>query len=417
MTKLRVKPRFFDKTGDTSYSSKDLRIDGQTQYKPITTPIIAMDNREIKRSDNIAQAATGLNEIYRVHENLDPSKLSKRKKTRTQLRELVKDARKQAIFNNDVQRQIGKLPGPTIFFTEYKSERYPQEMERNFMLHTEHTYSEIPCLPITPVIAKAIIMGEQSFDDYLSFIKGSIEYLKGYNEKPIMGIIVNFGFENLEKLIELYVDQGINAFCIDFDCHTPVSHKSALAQCFRILYDHDMLENSFFYALNVNQGRFIKNKHVINAKDILSFGFGLDAMGKRHRNKLPLTQIREKLGSRWKTLDREENKVRLFIKSDYGYYKAENVNEIRNYPNDTSIPISIFTHNFSVKNPHIRHFEKIFNMEQLGLEAFVLRNIVEDDVPVKYLERKQHVNPKDIKQIKGFRESVTHPQASLDELL
>ena len=61
LTKLRVNPRFFDKTGDTSYSSKELRIDGQTQHKPVITPIIAMDNKEIRQSDNIAQAATGLN--------------------------------------------------------------------------------------------------------------------------------------------------------------------------------------------------------------------------------------------------------------------------------------------------------------------------------------------------------------------
>ncbi len=416
MTKLRVIPKFFDKTDDTYYSSKELRIDGQITYKPITTPIIAMDNREIKQSDDIAEVTTGLNEIYRVLENPEPSThdtLSKR----IPLRKLVKDARKQAIFNNDIQNQIGKLSGPTIFFMEYKGKKYPQETERNFMLHTEHTYSEIPCLPITPVIAKGIIAGEQSFDDYLSFIKGSIEYLKGYNEKPIMGIIVDFGFENLKKLIELYIDQGINAFCIDFDCHTPVSHKSAIAQCFRILYKHDMLENSFFYALNVNQGRFIKNKHVINAKDILSFSFGLDAMGKRHRNKLDFTKIREKLGSRWKTLDREQNKVRLFIKSEYGYYKAENANEIKNYPLDTKIPLDTFTRNFSVNAPHVRHFEKIFNMEQLGLEAFALRKIIEDEVPVRYLERKQHADPKDIKQIKGFKESVVHPQASLDEML
>jgi hypothetical protein len=386
-----------------------------------------MDNKEIKRTDNIAKAAIGLNEVYRVFEEPEslPKQLleteSSRKKgpLKIPLSKLVDDAKKQEIFNNEIQNQIGKLSGLNIFFMEYRGRKYPREIERNFMLHIAHTFSDIPCLPLMPQIAKEIIAGKQPFDEYVSFIKGSIEWLKSYRKKPIMGMVVNFGFTKLDKLIKLYIDEGINAFCIDFDCHTPTSHKSAIAQCYRILDEDGKSErtkNSLFYAINVNQGKFIHNKPVVNAKDILSFGFGLDALGKRHRAKFPSKETRERLGIKWTPLDRKDNKARLFIKTDYGYYKVRNANDIKNYPSDSLIPLSTFTKS-QIHSSQVQHCEKIFNMEQLGLEAFTLRKIIEKEVPIKYLEQKAHVNPNDVKQIKGFKESVAHPQTSLDEIL
>lgn len=420
ITELNVSPRHFDKTGNTLYASKELRFD-KPDSKPIITPIFGMDNREIKSTDNIAEAATGLNEIYRILDEPEktPKILASGRKAplRIPLSKLVEDAKKQEIFNTDIEHQVGKLAGPSIFFMDYRGKRYPTEKERNFMLHTEHTFSDIPCLPVTPFIANSIIDGSRSFDDYLLFIKDSIEWLTKFRKKPIMGIVVNFGYSKLEELIKLYVDQGINAFCIDFDCHTPVSHRSAIAQCFRILDDYKRLESSFFYAINVNQGRFIHNKPVVNAKDVLSFGFGLDAMGKRHRVKFPSQEMRNKLGAKWKTFDRKENKARLFIKNEYGYYKIQNVKEIKEYPIDSNIPIAAFSNCASLESPEVKHCEKIFNMEQLGLEAFVLRQIIEKENPVKYLEQKVHVDAKDVEQIKAFKESVHNPQKTLDESL
>lgn len=364
---------------------------------------MAMDTSEIRTSDNVAKAAIGLNEIFKI--------------LPLQLSELVYDPKKQHELNNDLQNKYEKLSGYTIFFSEYRGKSYPQEKERNFVLDTEYSYSDIPCLPITPFIVKAVVKGESPFQDYLSFIRRSIEYLKSFNEKPIMGIVPDLGYGYLEELIKLYVEKNVNAFCIDLDCHTPVSHKPAILKCFRILKEYELLEKSLFYALNVNSGRFVKNKIVVNAKDVLSFGFGLDAMGRRHRVKYPSKETIKKLGPKWKPLDRKENKLRLFNKTDYGYYRAENANEIKNYPLDSSIPLKTFTQKFSVIDPFILHSQKIFNMEQLGLEAFTIRNIIEDEIPIEYLERKQYVDPKDIKQIKGFKESVVHPQTSLDEIL
>lgn len=204
----------------------------------------------------------------------------------------------------------------------------------------------------------------------------------------------------MADLVDFYVKNEVNAFFVDFECHNPITYKQPLLTCFRTLNENDMLDNSFIYAHNVSSGRFIKGRNVVNAKDVLSFGFGFDAVGRRHRGLTP-----PKEG--WPKLDTLPNKLRLFNKNDYGYYKILNVNEIRGmYPVDSSIPVGVFTKNFSIKSSIIQRCEKLFNIEQMGLEAFRLRQIIKDFEPKEYLNNKPYVKKQDIKHIKRFRDKI-----------
>jgi hypothetical protein len=201
----------------------------------------------------------GLNEIYHVFEepeqiqinkqaNLDgsitQSNVVKKPFTRTPLSVLAKDAKKTQNLNDAIQRHVSALSGPSIFFSEYKGKRYPNPSELNLLLLTEHTFSDIPCLPITPSIVDAVNERKQSFEKYLAFITESIEWFKQSRKKPIMGIIPAFTLSNIDRLIKLYINKGINAFCVDFDCSVPTARKLVLAQCYRSLGKR--AENSFF---------------------------------------------------------------------------------------------------------------------------------------------------------------------------
>lgn len=429
MPELRVRPRHFDKTGATLYSSKELTFNNP-DTATIITPIVGLDGAIIRETDDIAPVASGLNEIYHVYEepeqlqiikqtNLDgkitPKTLKRKPFTRLPLSTLVNDAIKIQKLNDTLQRHVSRLSGPTIFFSEYKGKRYPNALEMNLLLLTEHTFSDMPCLPITPNIVDAINERTQSFDKYLTFMKDSIDWLKKARKKPIMGIIPAFTLSNIDRLIKLYLKEEINAFCIDFDCRIPTARKLILAQCYRSL--DERAEDSFFYGINIHEGRFIHNKTVINAKDILTFGFGIDAFGRRHRAPpFPSKEQQEKLGSKWKQLDRKQNKVRLFIKTEYGYYRVQNKGEIKNYPVDSKIPMETFTESLDCVDEKVKHCQRIFNIEQLGIEASKLRAIIEKDVPVKYLDAKTHTDKKDIEQMKKFKEDVKD-QKSIGELL
>lgn len=108
--------------------------------------------------------------------------------------------------------------------------------------------------------------------------------------------------------------------------------------------------------------------------------------------------------------------MRLFIKDDYGYYRVQNKIEIKNYPIDSSIPMETFTKSPDCVDDKVRRSQRIFNMEQLGIEASKLRAIIEKDVPVKYLNEKPHTDKNDIEQIKKFKADVKD-QANIGELL
>jgi hypothetical protein len=408
------------------YSSKEVTIN-KLDTTPVVTPIVGIDNAVIRNVNEIAPIALGLNEVYRVYDEPEPkqkvdivqlaeSKEQERKvPVKVPLSDIVQNEKKAHFLNLSIERQLANSSGICMFFSEYKGKRYPNELERDFILHTEHTYSDIPCLPITPVIVNAINNKELQFGEYLDFIKGSIEWLRSFRKKPIMGIIPSLSYANLEALMKLYADKEINAFCVDFDGRTPMGNRSVLAQCHQLLGEKD--ETSFFYGININHGRFIHKKNAINAKDILSFGFGIDGFGRRHRPPpFPTKEQQEKLGKKWKPLDRKKNKVRLFIKTDYGYYKVENANSIKNYPLDSCIPLATFTKNPDVIDDSVRHCEKVFNAEQLAMEAANLRSIIEKEVPAQYLNDKILTDKNDIDLIKQFKTQVKN-QKTLDDNL
>jgi len=51
--------------------------------------------------------------------------------------------------------------------------------------------------------------------------------------------------------------------------------------------------------------------------------------------------------------------------------------------------------------------EGLFNSEQLGMEAFRLRQVIRNDKPMDYLSEKAFVRKEDIKTMRNFRKNIT----------
>lgn len=388
MTQLQVKPLAFDKQDETLYRSKEITI----EKKKIFTPIQSIDTRLITHSSQIATATKGFNEIYR------------RLETRNNpLRTIVLNRKMQDSFNSRIETERNRTDlskEMTICILEYAGTNYPVGRELEFILDTAYYFSDIVPLPTVPKITETIDE-KTKFDKYQIFLEEMIHFLKSNaHAKPIMGIIPRLAYAFVADLMEFYIDKGINAFYMDFEARNPTTFKQNLIPVFRTLAQHEMAHSSFIYAHNLDAGRFVKATDVINAKDILSFGFGFDAIGRRHKNrKMPKEY--------WQQLNTLPNKVRLFNKDDYGYYRILDSRRIREiYPSDSSVPIGIFTRGFSGDVSLLRRYEKLYNTEQLGLEAFRVRQIVKDFVPTMYLDAKKHVKKKHIKLIKRFRNDI-----------
>ncbi len=388
MTKLSVQPIDLDKNDESLYITKEIRTSGQS----IKTPIVAYNNNLIRSNEQVAPITRGLNEIYCEIET-----------QKTPLKELVSSTEATNSLDQRIKSQLRRASDKEInlCILECNIQSYPSLQDWEFVLDTAHANSEIVPVPNTPEIVSNIIGSEKRFEEYLSFLKQSIDYLRVINEKPIMGVIPTLSYTNTRQLMEFYIDYGINAFYVDFSARNMITAKRDCMNVLKVLKRREMIESSFLYAYNLNSGRLTKTTDAVAAKDIIAFGFGFNAFGRKHK--------RPKVdASVWRQINTIPNKVRIFNKKDYGYYRVINSNRISEfYPPDSCFTAEQFNHFLSLSTTEIRRCEALFNTEQLGMEAFRLRQIIKDERPIDYLLSKSHVRKEDIKTMKNFKAKVS----------
>jgi hypothetical protein len=389
MTHLYVDPIFVDREDETLYKSKRIHVDG----KSFDTPIISYDMTVFRSSDKVASQTKGLNEIYQL---MGTEKVP--------IRTLMSNMKAEKDFDVRLQTKLGRTDSAhevNIGILESESLSYPSGTELDYVLKTASIISDIVPIPSFRNITTNIDSDSQ-FLEYTRFLENVISNVESYkNRKPIMGVIPKLSYTNTEKLVDFYIDKGLNAFYVDFAARNSITAQRDFLHVFSVLHEHVMIEKSFVYAFNVDAGRLSKNATVVNARDILSYGFGFDAIGRKHR--------RVKANSEtWRRINTLPNRVRLFNRHDYGYHKIMEVEKIREvYPSDSCISLEKLLSNFYTNVQELRRCENMLNSEQLGLEANNLRHVIKNDKPTKYLADKKYVKPIDLKTITKFRKSLS----------
>ncbi|MDD5615856.1 MAG: hypothetical protein PHH85_06595 [Candidatus Methanoperedens sp.] len=375
---------------DTLYITKELRVNG----KKLTTPIKSLGvSSKLVFNDKIK----GVNEFYKrfsLDENLKKNSVYSVLSSPEKLSELNYKFN-SLVKKTDTDKEIN------LCFIEYDDMKYPEKKPLEFILDTAYEYSDITPLPIISNVGKRID-SEEKFEKYKKFLEESLEIIDTLNHKPIMGIVPPVQFY-IKEIVELYAKNGIDAFVFDFDGKTPLSMHQTIRSFMRSLREQDLLENSFIHSINTNQGRFNKEVNVVGAKDILSFGLGFDSMGERHKPLKGPKEFFEKLKNR------EDNKLRLFNKDDYGYYRL-GISELEEiYPADSIIKKESFVNEKS----DLRNLQKNFNMEQIGLETIRLRDIITNQEPKEYLSHKTQVKKEDFKKIIKMKKEISRKHSQL----
>lgn len=365
---------------DSLYKTQKIKVGNKT----IETPGKAIDIRKMPTNLKFSEEIRDIKEIYRT---------------------FTADSIKQASSTNKEQEINGQLtryrirdstPNQiTLTFSEFDGKYFPNEKEIELLTDINYSNSDITPLPLVPNICK--IITTETIHTFKDYLKTAIKKIEELNHQPIMGIIpLSIPRDFLPDILEVYENEGINAFCVDFQGGTVSSASSKIRQLHRLLNHKRMLENSLLYTLNLSSGKLIKDKEIIPARDILSFGMGFDVIGGQHiKPRLP--------PSVWKRINElknvEENKTRLFNKSDYGYYKISRSAVHQIYPKDSKVPISWLQNVKTNKN-----VDKVFNMEQQAIESRYLREILNENIkPLKYVEAKKQVDPKDIKLLQKLK--------------
>jgi hypothetical protein len=389
MTHLYVDPIFVDKEDETLYKSKRIRIDG----KSFETPIISYDMTVFRSMDKVAPQTRGLNEIYQLMGT-----------ERVPIEKLMSDTKMEKDFDNRLQTKFNRTDASNevnIGILENESLSYPSEKELDYILKTAYIISDIVPIPNFRSIT-ANIDSDYQFSEYTKFLETVLSNIESHtNEKPTMGVIPKLSYTNTEKLVNFYVDKGLNAFYVDFAARNSITAQRDFLHVFSVLKHRELIEESFVYAFNVDAGRLSKNATIVNARDILSYGFGFDAMGRKHRRVKASSET-------WRRINTLPNRVRLFNRYDYGYHKILEVEKIKGiYPTDSCIPLERLLNNFRTDVQELRRCENVLNSEQLGLEATNLKGVIKNERPTKYLASKEYVKAIDLKTITKFRNALS----------
>lgn len=379
-TELEIRDLVFAE--DCYYKTQRVKIGN----KSLITPIKAVDLNKAKTGLNFNSTMRGVNEVYKIYNS-------------SKIGTILSTADREPEINNEIDRTYRKFTQEgelNICFTEFDDLNYPTQKELDYLTDLSHVHSDLTPLPLTPKLSKSVT--PENFDKYQNYIKNAIKTIEDLNNKPIMGVLpIPMPSTFLSLLLEFYLKNGINAMCLDFQGSTIGSSKTKIRQLVKELKKQKVLDKSFLYSINLGSGKLSKDKNVVPAKDILSYGYGFDAIGGQHIRKKLSPEILAKLLSNKNIFG---NSKRLFNKNDYGYYKTIGNDAITSaYSNDSGIPLASLL-NLS-KN---KDADKIFNQEQQGLEAVKLRTVIrEENYLLKYLETKKQVEPNDIKSLSNVK--------------
>ncbi len=366
------------------FKSKRLKLNG----KEFVTPSRALDPSKFRSDIELNKKAYGLNEIYR---NLDSDKITT----------LQKDANEHDDFarilvNHTKRAQLNDLNLCIVRYSTKRPNPLPTKKEVEFLTDVAHSFSDITPLPIIDVKIDA-----SNFPRYLDCLKDCYDTIEELNNKPIMGILPNLPPELYSKLLEFYLKNDISSFYVDFDGKTPNHLK--LRPILRFLNTKKMLGKSLIYGVNAKPGRPLKNTNVIPSKDFIAYGYGLDVLGESHIGAKMPKEFFEKMKKA--ISDQQQNKKRIFIKNDYGYYKTADRSGIKSiYPSDTKIKLDrIFDESQTT-------WQKLFNMEQQGIEAATIRkrlnSLDRNETILSYLKKKKQIK-KEMKHLESGLKAIS----------
>lgn len=305
-------------------------------------------------------------------------------------------------INHDFAKHKRRI-GPditTLTIVEYRPKenqgRIPTEDEIKALINACYSFSDITAIPSIPRYSRFIDI--DNISTFLGYINDCLNRIEIVNKKKVMGYLPMMAPAFLEILVDFYLDKGINAFYIDFDGTTLSTNLSQIETIKRTLAERDHEENSFLHYINISYGKAINDIGVLSARDLLTFGHGLDGLGGIHTGPKRGEQFYNWLREHKNVL---ENTTRILNRNEYGYYRYMMEADLKSiYPEDALLPIDtvVKEEKFSTK----RRFFSIVNLHQQVLESNKLREITREnpDKSIDYFDSKKCVSKDDIKQMR-----------------
>ena len=366
------------------FRSQRIKLNGRTAV----TPFRVLDPSKFRTDAVLNDKAFGFNEIYK--------EISSEKIALMQKNTIEHDRFAREMVNLSRRGHADDLGVCLVKFVAQGTSPFPTLKEIEFLTDVAHSYSDLTPLPMVETKIE-----ESNFQRYLAFVKASLTAIEELNQKPVIGVLPNLPRELYPKLLDFYASKDINALYFDFNGQTPDHLK--LRPILRQLKKTKTLDKSLIYGVNAKPGRVLKNSNVIPSKDFIAYGFGLDILGESHvKPRLP-KMFFEKMKSA--VASQQANKKRIFIKSDYGYYKTSEKSEVELvFPTDSKISLE------RILGDEQKTWQKLFNMEQQAMEAAEIRKrlgqLGSSETILDYVREKTQIQ-KEIRHLQNGPKSIS----------
>lgn len=392
-----------ERDNDSLFCKQKIRVPG----KRFETPIKSINLNYLSPKVELPPSIKGVNE---VHKNVyGTTRVFKNGRRIKSLNDIQEDPESHSDFNYKLKGEFnkGSKGDASLCFLEYIGETYPDDESIDFLAFTAHGYSNIVPIPIISgvrtIFKEGVKAGLRPLDDYINYLEKMYEAIDTHNNKPIMGIIPNLTHRHIRKILNFYMKKDIRFFYFDFNSAIPTSNPQGIKQVLSTLKTNEILDESYIHAYNVNLGKISAHQGAIPSKDIITFGYGFNGLG---RNKSPMA-VQSKKESKDDLRRRQDNRLRLFNKNNYSYAKVDKsiVGDI--FSEDSSILLEKLEKALDRKTRDTK-IQATYNSEQHGFEANKIKEIISQNVelPIDYVKKKKYIEEIDINQMINLSKDV-----------
>lgn len=351
----------------------DIKLENIDSELMIKSFRIRANKKEIKTPEKASYSTnsiSGINEIYKKFSINSPRTAS--------LEKILKSENYETKINSRIKSEVRN--NLNLFIVDYCDDNIPNQKHLEALSDTQYVYSDVVVTPIfSSFFRNDELLGDNLIDTFIELTNKYIEVVETLNNKDIMGVIPIRAPRNYyDKIFDNYYDKDITSFIIDFDGKSSDTNLPKIRKLFRLLKDHDLLESSILYGLNVSEGKFMKDATEIPARDFISLGFGFDIIGLNHvPPRMPTAS--------WKEITAKRRTYRLFNKNNYGYAKVSE---------DDIFSKGIFGKTDVVKHNNTEQFKETTKIKEFMAKGPTIE---------PYLSSKSHVTEKTIDKIRKLR--------------
>lgn len=319
---------------DRDRSSLNIQKEIHHNGTQIDTPLRALQVGKLNGDESVMPEARNVVEIYA---RADDIKLQNSRNGSDILTRNLRPSRKQASEDDLV-----------VALMEYTETSAISLEDAKELVKHQTNNGDILVVPLQKDLTKAADDGDGlDADPVATYLKNVETYLQAVEAlgigKPTLGTIPSISSEVTQRLFELYSDQNLDGYCVDF-CRRTVTAKTQLTQVVEplmwLLKDANELSSSLVYAVNL-----LNRDHSGNAETspehLFAFTVGFDIVGDVHASP-NYEPDPDEVSHQIKLLDMDANSYRdvqpqaldEYIPPQSAFTPAELRQKIRADPND-----------------------------------------------------------------------------------